>query len=269
MDYPPGKFQAKYKLKYLGLFSSISEARQAVQHTENIEAQTSDIPHDIDQRSQFKGVVRMKRGDYQLQSYDKNSGRMVYVERTSDPDVIAKFIAKKDKSTKNIKKTMQRHKTDLYTKACMIKRFGLCLRIYTNENGSLAVMSDLEASVDAMKSCPLLSVCCPALYYMSLLGKDGPWKECLSKHWSQAFDPDADSSSSNGTSLCIRSLQLVEPCDLTCDDLMVIARILQTSAVDAWKQNRKDWDLNVGKNKLYYMGWQRMVTAFGPRERIG
>ena len=201
-----------------------------------------------------------KRGDYQLQAYDKKTRKMKYVKRAHDAAEISKIINQKKKNNDASKK---RPNTRLYTKEAMIQRFRLLSRIYTNDDGSLAVMSDLEASVDAMRSCPLLSVCCPPLYYMSLLGKDGPWKSCVEKHWSQAFDLNATSSSSNRKSLHIRSLQLVEPCDLTREDLMVIVRILQHSAVDAWEYDREEWDLNVGKNKLYFMGWQRMVARFG------
>ena len=207
-------------------------------------------------RARLKGVTLTKRGDYQLQVYDKTTMQMKYVKRTQDSDAIAKIIDQKNKK----KHVPKRSNTRLYSWEAMIQRFCLLVGIYTNDDGSLAVPSDLEASVDALRSCPLLSVCCPPLYFMSLMGKDGPWKRWVEKHWSQAFDLDASSSSSNRKSLRIRSLQLVEPCDLTTEDLMAVVRILQRSAVDAWGEDREDWDLNVGKNKLYFMGWQRMVT---------
>ena len=50
---------------------------------------------------------------------------------------------------------------------------------------------------------------------------------------------------------------------MTREDLMVIVRILQHSAVDAWEYDREEWDSNVGRNKLFFMGWQRMVARFG------
>ena len=258
---PPGKYQATYKGKYLGLFSAISQAKTAIEQAKSKPAEQLADSDTTDsdtkpQKPKFKGVVRMKRGDYQIQIYDKKSGTMKYVKRTSDPTAIPGLM-KKVKS-KQDNQIIKRSNTDLYSKECMIKRFGLCMRIYTNDDGSLAVPSDLGAAVHDMKCCPLLSVCCPALYYMSLLGKDGPWKEVLSKYWSEAFDQTAESSAV-AVPLRIRSLQLVEPCDLTNEDLMVMVRILQRSALAAWEEDREEWDDNVNKNKLYFSGWQRMV----------
>ena len=208
----------------------------------------------MDERAKYKGATLTKRGDYQIQVYDKSSQLMKYLKRTTNPVEVAKVQGA----------AMAREKTAWYTKECMIKRFKLCMQIYTNHDGSPAIMSDLIASVDAMKDCPLLSVCCPALYYMSLLGKDGPWKKALSICWSKAFDMNALSSLC-GRHLRIRSLQHVEPHDLAHEDLMALARILQQTAGDAWRENREAWDLNVGRNKLYFMGWQRMVVIIGSK----
>ena len=79
-----------------------------------------------------------------------------------------------------------------------------------------------------------------------------------------AFDLNG-ASSSVGNSLRLRSLQHVEPCDLTHLDLNAMACILQGAALEAWQADRKDWDLNVGRNKLYFMGWQRMVVIVGSK----
>ena len=51
---------------------------------------------------------------------------------------------------------------------------------------------------------------------------------------------------------------------LTDNDLMAMIRILQASALDTWSVDRTDWDLNVNRRKLYFMGWQRLVKHFYP-----
>ena len=150
---PPGKYQATYKERYLGLFSAISQAKTAIEQAKQAEqpADSDTTPSSSssnDQKSKFKGVVRMKRGDYQIQTYDKKSGTMKYVKRTSDPTAIPGLM-KKVKS-KQDNQIIKRSNTELYSKECMIKRFGLCMRIYTNEDGSLAVPSDLGAAVHDM-----------------------------------------------------------------------------------------------------------------------
>ena len=211
------------------------------------------------------GVVLMKRGDFQLQAYDKRSKRMKYVRRTSSKQEVNQFLqSAKSKQSKQSQQSTQskQFKRTKQSKQRLLKRFNIFLRIYTNEDGSLAVPSDLEASVNAMKCWPLLSVCCPALHFMSLLGKDGPWKSCLSEKWSQAFDLKAETSSSK--SLRIRSLQYVEASELTTEDLKVMALIVQSAAMDTWKVDREEWDLNVGRRKLYFMGWQRIVKRYYP-----
>ena len=102
---PPGKYQASYKGKYLGLFSAISQAKTAIEQAKQAEqaADSDTTPSSSDQKSKFKGVVRMKRGDYQIQTYDKKSGTMKYVKRTSDPTAIPGLMKKvKSKQDKQI-----------------------------------------------------------------------------------------------------------------------------------------------------------------------
>ena len=177
---------------------------------------------------------------------------MKYVGRTQDAKEVKSLLP--DGSAAEV-----RPKTEWFSKESVVRRFTASMRIYTNDDGSPGIMSDLIASADNMINCPLLSVCCPALHFMSLMGKDGPWKEAVSGRWSKYFNMHAQTSSWKRLPLSIRSLQFVEAEALTSDDLMAMVRILQLAAKDTWVIDRKDWDLNVNRNKLYFMGWQRMV----------
>ena len=265
---PTGKYQAKHKGTYLGLFrtenaaaSAYTAAAAAAKESGSEEASTP-AKAQTDRRAKYKGTTITKRGDFQVQVYDAKTQRMKYVGRTQDAKEIKSLLP--DGSAAEV-----RPKTQWFSKESVVRRFTVSMRIYTNDDGSPGIMSDLIASADNMINCPLLSVCCPALHFLSLMGKDGPWKEAISGRWSKYFNMHARTSSWKRLPLSIRSLQFVEAEALTSDDLMAMVRVLQLAAKDAWVIDRKDWDLNVNRNKLYFMGWQRMVTAFGSRERIG
>ena len=66
-------------------------------------------------------------------------------------------------------------------------RFKALMSIYTDADGSPAVMSDVTARTDAMLASPLMSPCAPALYFLMIMGKVGPWTEQLGRTWSKAF----------------------------------------------------------------------------------
>ena len=66
----------------------------------------------------MKGVTLTKRGDYQLQVYDKKTQQMKYVKRTQDADEIAKIINKK---TEKNKRPRAAHRKDL-TRNCTPRR---------------------------------------------------------------------------------------------------------------------------------------------------
>lgn len=99
-----------------------------------------------------------------------------------------------------------------------IERFRVLMDVYTDSSGDPVVMSDLSSAVFSARSWPLLSVCAPGLYYASLMGKVGPWKENLANAWANCFSLSALESRSGSqwskkslqSNVCLRSLQLVE-----------------------------------------------------------
>ena len=49
----------------------------------------------------------------------------------------------------------------------------------------------------AMRQHPLLSVCAPALHFLSIMDKFGPWKEILGREWRKVFAPEGVASASD------------------------------------------------------------------------
>ena len=92
-----------------------------------------------------------------------------------------------------------------------------------------------------------MSVCAPALHFLSLMGKYGPWKSALAAAWAQVFDAQASVSVGAGGcrrvqskrsvlyGVSVRSLQHVPASQLTESDLMAMARILQEAALTVEK----------------------------------
>ena len=96
-----------------------------------------------------------------------------------------------------------------------VEKFKVMLNVYTNEDSSIAVMSDLTSAADAMQQWPLLSVCAPGLHFASLMGKMGLWRQEVGTMWEKVFRLAAvtsvcQSEKSMLSSVSLRSLQHVE-----------------------------------------------------------
>lgn len=98
-----------------------------------------------------------------------------------------------------------------------VQKFHVLLDVYTNEDSSIAVMSDLTSAADAMQQWPLLNVCAPGLHFASLMGKMGPWRQEVGTMWQKVFKLSAmesmcpvQSKQSLLSSVALRSLQHVE-----------------------------------------------------------
>ena len=140
----------------------------------------------------YKGVVRISGGMFQAQHYDHDSQTMKYLGSSTSAKGAAQLIAEyKGLELPKIKlKNTKRFGSD----ECM-ERFRLCMLMYTDMDGTPALMSDLVAAADDKIQHPLLSVTCPALYLISLMGKDGPWKAALARRWKQSLSLTARESS--------------------------------------------------------------------------
>ena len=225
----------------------------------------------------FKGVVKLGCGLFQAQAWDSDASAMGYLGTGKTAEAAANLIVKhkgvKSRSIITVAKT-KRYKSDE-----VVERFKMLIGIYTDPDGSPAVMSDLTSSAQNRSAYPLLGVHAPALYFMSLMGKDGPWKAALAQTWASVFQGSANASAYSQLSLQsldsllsmktidsikLRSLQMVEAESLTATDMMAMAQILQVAAARAWQADRTEWDLNVNYRKLYFMGWQRLVKGYYP-----
>ena len=96
-----------------------------------------------------------------------------------------------------------------------VEKFKVLLDVYTDNDSSIAVMSDLTSAADAMQQWPLLSVCAPGLHFASLMGKMGPWRQEVGTMWEKVFRLAAvtsvcQSEKSMLSSVSLRSLQHVE-----------------------------------------------------------
>ena len=267
------RFQVSHAGKYIGFFSSFKAAQEAkAKATEQTIKRKTNAPL---KTSKFHGVVKRASGRYQAQVYDSNSQTMQYVGVADSAEDAADIVVQHAGVASRVHLKAKKHKR--FNAEEMVERFKIFLDIYTDTDGSPAIMSDITSAVDDKIANPMLSVHAPALYFMSLMGKDGPWKVSLAKRWKAAFlmakdasvvpkqsAPSLQSLQSWKSVLALRSLQLVEAEALTDDDLMAMIRILQASALDTWSVDRTDWDLNVNRRKLYFMGWQRLVKRFYP-----
>ena len=258
------KWQVTHAGKYIGIFDDLPSAVHAKQQQQQQQKQQQ-CPD-----KEYKGVV--KKGNYfQAQAYDKSTGNMKYVGTASSAEAAFRILVQGGHCEDLVKNKKRRLGAEA------VERFKICMDIYTNNDGSPAVMSDLTSAHQARVAWPLMGTCTPALYFFSLMGKDGPWRDSLGARWVGAFKADAGKSICSNASLqslrsmksmrsaiTLRSMQLLEPEDLTEDDLNAIITILQLAALDTWPIDRAAWDLNVNRNKLYFMGWQRLIKRFYP-----
>jgi hypothetical protein len=59
----------------------------------------------------------------------------------------------------------------------LIEHFNAWIKVFTDPSGEPAVPSDLMSAIENQKLCPELAKAAPALYYCSLMSKNGPFKE--------------------------------------------------------------------------------------------
>jgi hypothetical protein len=145
----------------------------------------------------------------------------------------------------------------------MVERFRLMMRIYTDPDGNMAVMSDIDATTDLMRRWPLMAPCAPALHFAALMGKHGPWKLSLGKAWGNTFKIGVQKSVANSSLLSLRSLQFVESDELTMDDLCVMVKILQAASIEAQEdEHLAHWEQHVGFRNSWHSGFRQFV---GPR----
>ena len=119
-----------------------------------------------------------------------------------------------------------------------------------------------------------MSVCAPALHFLSLMGKYGPWKSAVAAAWARVFDAQASVSVGAGGSrrvqskrsvlygVSVRSLQHVLPSQLTEGDIMAMARVLQAAALTTEQHDTTEWVRNVGRNNSFYSGWRQLATRY-------
>ena len=60
-----------------------------------------------------------------------------------------------------------------------VERFKALMHIYTEIDGTPAAMSDLTSTADVMCRHPLMSTCAPALHFIVIMGKVGPFKSAV------------------------------------------------------------------------------------------
>ena len=126
-----------------------------------------------------------------------------------------------------------------------------------------------------MKANPMMSVCAPGLHLLSLMGKYGPWKVALATSWKRVVKltsttstcPRSYSKSSQSplsllSGVSLRSLQYAPGWQMTEDDLLALARVLQSAALLTQEQKLDAWILNVGRNNAFYSGWRQLMTRY-------
>ena len=159
-----------------------------------------------------------------------------------------------------------------------VERFKALMHIYTEMDGTPAVMSDLTSTADVMRRHPLMSTCAPALHFIAIMGKVGPFKSAVGEKWSRVFKGrDTESvcpkrwrvqSLLSGVSL--RSLQHVEAEDLTHADIGAMLQIMQAAAAATDTQDTSEWQRHVLHNNCFWSGWQLLMTRFfGVMEATG
>ena len=113
-----------------------------------------------------------------------------------------------------------------------VAKFRVLMHIYTDMDGTPLVMSDLTSIADSIRRHPLLRTSAPALHFLAVMGKVGPFHVALGNKWSQVFKghamesvcPSRWSLQSVLSGLPLRSLQYVEPDDLTKGDIETCCR---------------------------------------------
>ena len=178
------RFQVQHAGKYIGFFSCLKSAKEAKAKAR----EQNQRARPIEGTSKFRGVVKRERGEgilYQAQVYDAAEGAMRYLGAADSAEKAADILVEHVGAVSRTQIKTEKHlrfKSDE-----VIERFKILMGIYTNPDGSPAVMSDITSAINNKIANPTLSVHAPALYFMSILGKDGPWKDAVAKRWKAAF----------------------------------------------------------------------------------
>ena len=128
--------------------------------------------------------------------------------------------------------------------------------------------SDLLGGIKLSTKCPMLEKHAPALLYLSIMGKYGPFKDSLARRFTAAFDASATSSQSipqhriksmeslksMAYMLRLRYLKGVAGDDLVDEDVACIIQIAQLSWHDIAEVDLTAWITNVGRGNCFYSG---------------
>ena len=238
----------------------------------------------------------MTRFRSKFQAQDPTSGLYLGVAGTMKEatDLVAEYTGESSELDDDKRLWLKGHN--------LIEHFNAWIKVFTDPSGEPAVPSDLMSAIENQKLCPELAKAAPALYYCSLMSKNGPFKENLRSKWLSTWSPESSESTlsmasklsrktsnlktpklsklSKGSSgslesllsqTSLTSLGAVPPQDLTQNDIIAMIRILQVTFLDTAKDNSiSTWTREVCRNSQHYSGWQMLLTRYiGVVKQVG
>ena len=112
----------------------------------------------------------------------------------------------------------------------------------------------------------------PALHFLSIMGKFGPWKRNVARRWRQvkalrrnhshvaSFARRVSPKQSLQSLVSLRSLQSVT--QLTVEDANALIRVVQAAAQDTEAEDTTAWAETAGRKNLFWSGWRQLACRY-------
>jgi hypothetical protein len=206
-----------------------------------------------------RGVT--KKGSY-FQAQDPTTG--AYLGLAKSAEAAARLV--KDYRQDEPKDDDDSNRTTWLRGQKLVDHFTRWCSIYTDDKGKPVVPSDLSSCRELVCGNRDFVTHAPALYYICIMGKLGPFRTSLCARWRSAFKPQASVSVAPSTwsdkqvvslKVSLRSLKSAQSLSRADFNAMVI--ILQQAVKDTGSIDLTMWTREVCHKNQYYSGWRHLL----------
>lgn len=203
--------------------------------------------------SKYVGVTFHKRTSRWLAS---SKGRGANQRSFATEEEAASYAADVRKTTvTNLRKPKPQWAGD-----CQLERFRILIKVYKGN-----VPGDLDAMITFARAFPLFRVQAPALFFLAICGKEGPWMHAVHKSFMAVC---ATSGLVKCDGLDVKAEQLFLCLADSSSKLATAANKLMhqvlTQAIETMvSQDRRTWSANTSRHVAHHSGWLALMGVGG------